>query len=79
MTAGNFVLSDGNRCFLPVEAQQVIGSILRVFPEDIAAHLEGRCPSSRTIVLPKIADLRNGEVVYEERQALKRPDWTYAA
>jgi NADH-quinone oxidoreductase subunit F len=73
------VVSDGNRCFLPVEAQQVIGSVLRLFPEDVVAHLEGRCPSPREIVLPKIADLAEGVVRYDERQARKRPDWTYAA
>jgi NADH-quinone oxidoreductase subunit F len=72
-------VGSGNRCFLPVEAQQVVGSILRAFPEDVVAHLEGRCPSPREIPLPKIVDLHDGIVVYDEHQAFKRPDWTYAA
>jgi NADH:ubiquinone oxidoreductase subunit F (NADH-binding) len=71
-------VADANRCFLPVEEQQLIGSLLRTFPEDFAAHLEGRCPSPRTIAVPKIVDLADGRVTYDERQTRKRPDWTYA-
>jgi NADH:ubiquinone oxidoreductase subunit F (NADH-binding) len=72
-------VADANRCFLPVEEQQLIGSLLRTFPEDFAAHLEGRCPHPRAISVPKIIDLADGQVTYDERQARKRPDWTYAA
>jgi len=71
-------VSDANRCFLPVEEQQLIGSLLRTFPEDFAAHLEGRCPTPREIPTPKIVDLAEGRAVYDERQERKRPDWTYA-
>ena len=72
-------VSDANRCYLPVEEQQLVGSLLRTFPEDFAAHLEGRCPAPRTIPIPKIVDLLDGHVTYDERQARKRPDWTYAS
>ncbi|MGH9223260.1 MAG: NADH-ubiquinone oxidoreductase-F iron-sulfur binding region domain-containing protein, partial [Acidimicrobiales bacterium] len=72
-------VTDGNRCYLPVEEQIVVSSILRAFPEEFAAHVEGDCPRHRPDVLvPKIVDLRDGEVVYDEKQARKRPDWTYA-
>ena len=72
------IVADGNRCFLPVQEQRVISSILRRFPEDVVAHLEGgRCPRPREIPVPKIVDLVDGSVVYDERQAHKRPDWTY--
>jgi len=70
-------VSDANRCFLPVEEQQLIGSLLRTFPEDFASHLEGRCPAPRAMPVPKIVDLAPGRVSYDERQAHKRPDWTY--
>ncbi len=70
-------VSNANRCFLPVEEQQLIGSLLRSFPEDFAAHLEGRCPAPRHITIPKILDFTDGRVVYDERQEHKRPDWTY--
>jgi NADH-quinone oxidoreductase subunit F len=71
-------LADGNRCFLPVEEQQLIGSLLRAFPEDFDAHLSGACPSSRHIVVPKLVELDAAGARYDTRQMRKRPDWTYA-
>lgn len=72
-------VADANRCFLPVEEQQLIGSILRTYPEDFAAHLDGRCPAPRVITTPKIVDIRKGVGLYDERQERKQPDWTYTA
>ena len=46
-------VTDGNRCYLAVEEQQLVSSILRSFPEEVALHLElGRCPHPRPIELP---------------------------
>jgi len=73
------IVTDGNRCFLPVEARQVVASILETFPDDVVAHLEGRCRSTRTFGLPKLTDLEAGVAVMDEHQAAKQPDWTYAA
>ncbi|MGH9182290.1 MAG: NADH-ubiquinone oxidoreductase-F iron-sulfur binding region domain-containing protein [Acidimicrobiales bacterium] len=72
-------VTDANRCYLPVEEQLVIGSILRNFPEDVAALLEGRLPLPRPYPMPLIADIADdGTVVYDLRQERKQPDWTYA-
>jgi NADH-quinone oxidoreductase subunit F len=70
-------VADANRCFLPVEEQQMLGSILRAFPQDFDAHLSGPCPSHRQIVVPKLVDLDNAGATYDEHQMHKRPDWTY--
>ena len=71
-------VTDGNRCFLPVQERTMISSILRHFPEDVAAHLEGWCPSERTTIRPpKVVDIVDGVVTWDEKQARKRPDWTY--
>ena len=72
-------MADGNRCYLAVEEKVTVASVLRAFPEEFAEHLEqGRCPRPRPIILPKLVDLANGRAVYDERQYLKQPDWTYA-
>jgi len=72
------VVADGNRCYLPVQEQSLISSILGLFPEDVAAHLEGNCPGSdRSFPTPKLTDLVDGVATYDERQERKRPDWTY--
>jgi NADH-quinone oxidoreductase subunit F len=70
-------VTDANRCFLPVEEQRVISSILRAYPEDFVAHLEGDCPRPREIPVPKIVDITDSVVTYDGRQGTKRPDWTY--
>ncbi len=72
------IVADANRCYLPVQEQKLVSSVLESFPEDFAAHLGGRCASDRShIPTPKIVDLTDGVVVYDERQERKQPDWTY--
>ncbi|MEO6627226.1 MAG: NADH-ubiquinone oxidoreductase-F iron-sulfur binding region domain-containing protein, partial [Aquihabitans sp.] len=71
-------VTDANRCYLGTEERLVIGSILRAFPEEFAAHLEGNCPNPRSdLIAPKIVDLGDGVVTYDEHHRRKRPDWTY--
>ncbi|MGH9023973.1 MAG: NADH-ubiquinone oxidoreductase-F iron-sulfur binding region domain-containing protein [Acidimicrobiia bacterium] len=70
-------VTDGARCYLATQEAKVVGSILSAFPDDFVAHLEGSCPRPRPIPIPKLVDLSGGKAVYDERQARKRPDWTY--
>jgi NADH:ubiquinone oxidoreductase subunit F (NADH-binding) len=71
-------VADGNRCFLAVEEQQVVSSVLRRFPEDVVAHEEGRCRLRHDVELPLLVDFDGNAFVYDAKQARKRPDWTYA-
>ena len=72
-------VTDGARCYLATEERDTVSSILRCYPEEFAAHLEtGTCPHPRDLVVPKIVDLSDGRVTYDESQSRKRPDWTYA-
>ena len=72
-------VTDGNRCYLAVEEQLVVASILSAFAGEVAEHVElGRCPRPRPVPLPLIVSLAGGEVVYDEKHYRKRPDWTYA-
>ena len=73
------VVADGNRCFLPVEEQQMLGSILSSFPDDFETHLQGACTRPHRAVVPKLLDIVDGRAVFDARQMRKRPDWTYEA
>jgi NADH-quinone oxidoreductase subunit F len=74
------IVTDGNRCYLPVQERLLVSSILIAFGADFEAHLAGRCPAPRSdVVLPKIDDLVEGTVTYDLRQMTKRPDWTFEA
>ena len=71
-------VTDGNRCYLAVEEQLVVGSVLRAFPDEFAEHIElDRCPRPRRLPIPKLLDLADGEATYDETFWRKRPDWTY--
>lgn len=71
-------VTDANRCYLGTEEQLLVSSILETFPEDFADHLGGFCKlPPRTHLVPKVEDIDGGTVAYDERQARKRPDWTY--
>jgi NADH-quinone oxidoreductase subunit F len=54
-------VSDGNRCYLAVQEQLVVGSAMAAFGDEVAEHVaQGRCPRPRPIVLPRLVDLRDG-------------------
>jgi NADH-quinone oxidoreductase subunit F len=71
------MVTDQNRCYLPVELQTVIASIMRAFPEDFVTHLEGAVPLRRLYRLPKIVDMADGAVTYDTSSPLEQPDGTY--
>jgi len=73
-------VNEAVRCYLATEEQVLISSLLTRFPEEFALHLDGRCsvPEPREILVPKIVDLRDGTVTYDERHRYKQPDWSYA-
>jgi NADH-quinone oxidoreductase subunit F len=73
-------VTDGNRCYLPVQEREVVASILNAFADEVAEHLDlGRCPRPRVLPLPKLIDLDGGRVVYDEEYSRKQPDWTYVS
>ncbi|MDQ2679311.1 MAG: NADH-quinone oxidoreductase subunit F [Actinomycetota bacterium] len=71
-------VTDGSRCYLAVEEQRVVASVLQAFPEEFVEHLEQhRCPRPGGRMLPKLVDLVDGRATYDETHLRKRPDWTY--
>jgi NADH:ubiquinone oxidoreductase subunit F (NADH-binding) len=70
-------VTDGNRCYLPVQEQRVVGSIISTFADEVNLALDGTPVPARGFTLPKLVDLADGVATYDDRQALKQPDWTY--
>jgi hypothetical protein len=70
-------VTDGNRCYLAVEEERVVSSILRAFPDDVVAHEEGRCTLRHDLQMPLLVDF-DGGFSYDTSLARKQPDWTYA-
>jgi NADH-quinone oxidoreductase subunit F len=69
-------VTDANRCYLGTQEQRVISSLLRAFPQDFVAHLEGG-PRAEPLPVPLLVDVADGVATYDTRHAKKQPDWTY--
>ncbi len=69
-------VTDANRCYLGTEEQRTVGSILAAFPEDVALALTG-VHTEPVDAVSKIVEVVDDRAVMDERQARKRPDWTY--
>lgn len=71
-------VTDGSRCYLATEERELVGSVMRAFPEEFVEHVEQQgCPRPRRLPIPKLVDLDGGTAVYDETFWRKRPDWTY--
>ncbi|HKY65841.1 MAG TPA: NADH-ubiquinone oxidoreductase-F iron-sulfur binding region domain-containing protein [Acidimicrobiales bacterium] len=70
-------VTDGNRCYLPVQEQRVVGSILTAFADEVNDALDGVPLPRRDLEVPKLVELAGGVATYDDRQPLKQPDWTY--
>ena len=71
-------VTDGNRCYLPVEERAIVASILQLFSDEVDEHIAlGSCPRPKPIPLPKLIDIADGHAVYDESVYRKQPDWTY--
>jgi NADH:ubiquinone oxidoreductase subunit F (NADH-binding) len=71
-------VTDGSRCYLAVEEQVLVSSVLRAFPDEFVEHVElGACPRPGPRPIPKLLDLAGGTATYDERFWHKRPDWGY--
>ena len=66
-------VTDANRCYLGTEEQLIVSSVLREFPEDVAAFLEHRVLSTRVVHVPMINDISDdgtveyGTIGYDQR------------
>ena len=71
-------VADEARCFLAHQHQRVVDSLLRLFPNQVRAHLAGGTAQPvRPAPVAPIVDLVDGTAVLDSRQAAKQPDWTY--
>jgi NADH-quinone oxidoreductase subunit F len=69
-------VTDANRCFLGRQEQLVVSSLLERFPQDVALHLSG-LHTQPVPPITKLVDIVDGVALLDDRQRLKRPDWTY--
>lgn len=78
MVAAVSWVANGRRCALPTSESLLVGSMLRAFPDDFAAHLRGTCTLRHDGIVPKLTHYVPGEgFKCDEAYGRKQPDWTY--
>jgi NADH-quinone oxidoreductase subunit F len=70
-------VADSARCSLATQQQVVAASLLERFPDDVAAHFDGRARSAEARVVAELVDIDDGGARIDERHRDKQPDWTY--
>lgn len=70
-------VTEGARCFLAQQQQEVVSSVLQLFPEVVEAHRDRTLPTPDPVLVAPIVRFEGERAVLDERQAQKQPDWTY--
>ncbi|MBW3644232.1 MAG: SLBB domain-containing protein [Actinobacteria bacterium] len=70
-------VSDSARCYLAIQHEQVVGSILALFPDEVRAHARAELAEAPVELVAPILDIRDGRALLDERHLRKQPDWSY--
>jgi NADH-quinone oxidoreductase subunit F len=70
-------VSDSARCYLALQHQAVVSSIVERFRSEVDAHLGGRADPTAPLLVAELAEIQGEVALVDERQAGKQPDWTY--
>ena len=70
-------VTDRSRCYLATQQQNVVGSILERFEDELAAHVAGTAPPREPELIAELVDIRARKAVLDERHRHKQPDWSY--
>ncbi|HQZ14259.1 MAG TPA: NADH-ubiquinone oxidoreductase-F iron-sulfur binding region domain-containing protein [Acidimicrobiia bacterium] len=71
-------VTDGSRCYLAVEEQIMVSSIIQKFASEFEHHIElGKCSHPRELTIPKLIDLAGGVATYDQQHKNKQNDWTF--
>jgi NADH:ubiquinone oxidoreductase subunit F (NADH-binding) len=72
-------VTDEARCFLAQQQERVVASLLRLFPDEVARHLDRQPDAAAEILIAPLLDLRGGIATLDLHNRAKQPDWSYNA
>jgi NADH:ubiquinone oxidoreductase subunit F (NADH-binding) len=70
-------VAERSRCFLASQHQVVVRSLLERFPDEVAAHADGRARPAEPELIAEVLDIADQRAVVDERHRAKQPDWSY--
>ncbi|MDQ4096285.1 MAG: SLBB domain-containing protein [Actinomycetota bacterium] len=65
------------RCFLALQHEAVITSLLERFPGALEAHLNGDADPVDAVLVAEMVQVQDGKAIVDEQFLQKQPDWTY--
>ena len=68
-------VTDGARCFLAQQHQNVVQSLLALFPDPLAAHADGRATAAGSYPIVPLLDIVDGDAVLALDELDLAPDW----
>jgi NADH-quinone oxidoreductase subunit F len=71
------VVGDRARCYLAIQQQVVLTSILEHFGDELGDHLSGDPGPVSPELISELIDIRGGRAVLDTRHWDKQPDWSY--
>ena len=72
-------VGDRARCYLALQHQAVITSVVERFPDALRAHLNEAVAPVEPVLVAEMVDIDGKRAVVDERFREKQPDWTYDA
>jgi hypothetical protein len=72
-------VSDEARCYLALQHQAVVESIVNGFADELQAHVDGRAQPVEPALVAELVAVEGDEAVVDARHDQKQPDWTYGA
>ena len=67
----------GARCFLAVQQNTMLASLLTRFRHEFEAHLTHRAAAVEPVLIAELVDIRDGVATIDERHRHKELDWSY--
>jgi NADH-quinone oxidoreductase subunit F len=69
-------ITQGARCYLAQQHQNVVQGLLERFPDALAAHLEGRADAAEPFPIVPLTDIVDGQAVWALEDLDVAPDWS---
>jgi NADH-quinone oxidoreductase subunit F len=70
-------ISDEARCYLALQHQAVVESIVTGFADELHAHVDGQARPVEPMLVAELVGIEGDKAVVDGRQQEKQPDWTY--
>ncbi|MDQ3977934.1 MAG: SLBB domain-containing protein [Actinomycetota bacterium] len=70
-------IGDRARCYLALQHQAVMASVIERFRDALEAHVTGAAAATDPVLIAEMVDIEGNRAIVDERFREKQPDWTY--